>query len=249
MRPARKLRAGEVAARRRRSSRCSSIGARTGGRRHVHGRRCVGDARPARRRSTRSARCRCRRTSHAPLDRPRALPDRLRRRSPARRPRRRPGCTSRPSCSTRSPTRGVDVARSSCVVGLDTFQPVTEDDPLGHRMHSERYRVPAEATWTACRERRPGRRRRHDQRCGPSRARRRPARWRAAPSCSSTAATTFAGRRRAADQLPPAAHDAADDDRRLRRPPLARPLRHRAGRGLPVPVLRRRHAARSPAHR
>ena len=36
------------------------------------------------------------------------------------------------------------------VVGLDTFQPVTEDDPLEHRMHSERYRVP-EATWAACR--------------------------------------------------------------------------------------------------
>ena len=36
------------------------------------------------------------------------------------------------------------------VVGLDTFQPVSEPDPLDHRMHSERYRVP-EATWAACR--------------------------------------------------------------------------------------------------
>ena len=34
------------------------------------------------------------------------------------------------------------------VVGLDTFAPITESDPLTHRMHSERYRVP-EATWAA----------------------------------------------------------------------------------------------------
>jgi S-adenosylmethionine:tRNA ribosyltransferase-isomerase len=34
------------------------------------------------------------------------------------------------------------------VVGLDTFAPITEADPLTHRMHSERYRVPAE-TWAA----------------------------------------------------------------------------------------------------
>jgi S-adenosylmethionine:tRNA ribosyltransferase-isomerase len=29
------------------------------------------------------------------------------------------------------------------VVGLDTFQPISVDDPLTHRIHSERYRVPA----------------------------------------------------------------------------------------------------------
>ena len=34
------------------------------------------------------------------------------------------------------------------VVGLDTFAPITVGDPLTHRMHSERYRVPEE-TWTA----------------------------------------------------------------------------------------------------
>ncbi|MEO5723967.1 MAG: tRNA preQ1(34) S-adenosylmethionine ribosyltransferase-isomerase QueA [Ilumatobacteraceae bacterium] len=39
---------------------------------------------------------------------------------------------------------GVEMARVELVVGLDTFKPVTVDDPLDHRMHSERYRVPAE---------------------------------------------------------------------------------------------------------
>jgi S-adenosylmethionine:tRNA ribosyltransferase-isomerase len=34
------------------------------------------------------------------------------------------------------------------VVGLDTFAPITESDPLSHRMHSERYRVPTD-TWAA----------------------------------------------------------------------------------------------------
>jgi len=36
------------------------------------------------------------------------------------------------------------------VVGLDTFRPITEDDPLEHRMHTERYRVPEE-TLARCR--------------------------------------------------------------------------------------------------
>jgi S-adenosylmethionine:tRNA ribosyltransferase-isomerase len=44
--------------------------------------------------------------------------------------------------------RGIDVRRVELVVGLDTFAPVTEADPLDHRMHSERYRVPAES-WQA----------------------------------------------------------------------------------------------------
>jgi len=44
--------------------------------------------------------------------------------------------------------RGIPTATVELVVGLDTFAPVTEDDPLTHRMHSERYRVPA-ATWAA----------------------------------------------------------------------------------------------------
>jgi S-adenosylmethionine:tRNA ribosyltransferase-isomerase len=40
--------------------------------------------------------------------------------------------------------RDVGVAKVELMVGLDTFRPITEDDPLRHRMHSERYRVPAE---------------------------------------------------------------------------------------------------------
>lgn len=39
---------------------------------------------------------------------------------------------------------GAELARVELVVGLDTFAPVTEDDPRHHPMHSERYRVPAE---------------------------------------------------------------------------------------------------------
>jgi S-adenosylmethionine:tRNA ribosyltransferase-isomerase len=38
---------------------------------------------------------------------------------------------------------GVAVAAVELVVGLDTFQPVAVDDLTEHRMHTERYRVPA----------------------------------------------------------------------------------------------------------
>ncbi len=44
---------------------------------------------------------------------------------------------------------GIAIVPVELVVGLDTFQPVSTDDPLDHRMHSERYRVPP-ATWDAC---------------------------------------------------------------------------------------------------
>jgi S-adenosylmethionine:tRNA ribosyltransferase-isomerase len=47
-------------------------------------------------------------------------------------------------------SQGVAVARVELVVGLDTFQPITADDPRSHRIHSERYRVP-QATLAACR--------------------------------------------------------------------------------------------------
>ncbi len=46
--------------------------------------------------------------------------------------------------------RGIGVAKVELMVGLDTFRPITEDDPLEHRMHTERYRVP-EATMARCR--------------------------------------------------------------------------------------------------
>ncbi|MBI4935721.1 MAG: tRNA preQ1(34) S-adenosylmethionine ribosyltransferase-isomerase QueA [Actinobacteria bacterium] len=46
--------------------------------------------------------------------------------------------------------RGVETARVELVVGLDTFKPVSEDDPTQHPMHSERYRVP-QSTLDACR--------------------------------------------------------------------------------------------------
>ena len=46
--------------------------------------------------------------------------------------------------------RDIAVAKVDLVVGLDTFRPIVEDDPLEHRMHTERYRVP-EATMERCR--------------------------------------------------------------------------------------------------
>ncbi len=47
--------------------------------------------------------------------------------------------------------RGVEQAKVELVVGLDTFRPISVDDPLRHRMHTERYRVP-EDTMRRCRE-------------------------------------------------------------------------------------------------
>ncbi|GAV31549.1 MAG: tRNA preQ1(34) S-adenosylmethionine ribosyltransferase-isomerase QueA [Anaerosomatales bacterium] len=42
--------------------------------------------------------------------------------------------------------QGVHLAKVELDVGLDTFRPVTAEDPREHRMHAEHYRVPA---WTA----------------------------------------------------------------------------------------------------
>lgn len=46
---------------------------------------------------------------------------------------------------------GVETARVELVVGLDTFKPVSEEDPRHHRIHSERYRVDA-GVLERCRE-------------------------------------------------------------------------------------------------
>ena len=45
--------------------------------------------------------------------------------------------------------RGVTIASVDLTVGLDTFRPITVDDPADHVMHSEAYSVP-EATLAAC---------------------------------------------------------------------------------------------------
>jgi S-adenosylmethionine:tRNA ribosyltransferase-isomerase len=45
--------------------------------------------------------------------------------------------------------RGAAVATVDLAVGIGTFRPVAVDDPADHRMHAERYRVPA-ATMAAC---------------------------------------------------------------------------------------------------
>jgi S-adenosylmethionine:tRNA ribosyltransferase-isomerase len=45
------------------------------------------------------------------------------------------------SVLARLAARGIDVVRVELVVGLDTFKPVTVDDPTRHRMHREHYAV------------------------------------------------------------------------------------------------------------
>lgn len=44
--------------------------------------------------------------------------------------------------------RGATIARVELIVGLDTFKPVTADDPTQHQIHTEKYHVSAE-TWDA----------------------------------------------------------------------------------------------------
>jgi S-adenosylmethionine:tRNA ribosyltransferase-isomerase len=55
-----------------------------------------------------------------------------------------------PELLARLAASGIEHATVELMVGLDTFQPLSEPDPLDHRMHSERYRVPA-ATYERCR--------------------------------------------------------------------------------------------------
>lgn len=56
-----------------------------------------------------------------------------------------------PELLERLRAQGVRTATVELVVGLDTFKPVSADDPREHSIHSERYRVPAE-TLEAVRE-------------------------------------------------------------------------------------------------
>lgn len=49
---------------------------------------------------------------------------------------------------------GVEIAHVELVVGLDTFKPVTTEDPLDHKIHSESYSVPQETLDAVSRARR-----------------------------------------------------------------------------------------------
>jgi S-adenosylmethionine:tRNA ribosyltransferase-isomerase len=51
-----------------------------------------------------------------------------------------------PALFTSLEAKGVEMARVELVVGLDTFKPISTEDPTQHPMHSERYRVPPETT-------------------------------------------------------------------------------------------------------
>jgi S-adenosylmethionine:tRNA ribosyltransferase-isomerase len=55
-----------------------------------------------------------------------------------------------PQLFERLDAAGVAVAKVELVVGLDTFRPIGTDDPLQHRIHTERYRVPVD-TLERCR--------------------------------------------------------------------------------------------------
>ena len=70
-----------------------------------------------------------------------------------------------PELFDRLDARGVNRATVELVVGLDTFQPISTDNPLDHPMHTERYRVPPE-TMQQCIELPPSKdHAAHDDRC------------------------------------------------------------------------------------
>ncbi len=56
-----------------------------------------------------------------------------------------------PELLARLTDRGVGLATVELVVGLDTFKPISTENPTEHPMHSERYRVPTE-TIARCRD-------------------------------------------------------------------------------------------------
>ena len=164
---------------------------------------------------------------HDAARRPRALPDRLRR---------RPGSVAAPTAGLHLTDRLLDAlaaARASrsprveLAVGLDTFQPVTVDDLDDHRMHSERYRVPAEDAGGRAATAGGGSSPSAPPPCGRWRAPRDRRAARGAPTCSSAARSDW----QVVDVLLTNFHlprtTLLDADRRLRRAPLARPLRQR----------------------
>ena len=54
-----------------------------------------------------------------------------------------------PELFSRLAARGIDRVAVELIVGLDTFQPISTENPPDHPMHTERYRVPPE-TMEAC---------------------------------------------------------------------------------------------------
>ena len=134
---------------------------------------------------------------------------------------------------------GARLARVDLAIGLDTFRPVTADTAEDHVIHTERYSVPA-ATVAAC-----------------AGARRVVAVGTTSVRALESAAATgvLAGRTdlyihgefefRVVDVLVTNFHLPRSSLLLLVEafcgPVLARPVRHRPGRGLPVPLLRRRH--------
>ena len=53
-------------------------------------------------------------------------------------------------------SQGINWATVELEVGIDTFKPVTEDDPKDHVMHTERYSVPQSTVDTICETKKKG---------------------------------------------------------------------------------------------
>ena len=115
-------------------------------------------------------RCRCRLTSRMRRDADgrRALPDRLRRASPARWRRRPRACISTRRCSSACARAARRSRKLTLHVGVGTFQPVRVETVEAHRMHASATRIPRRDPAGAS----------PAGACSPS-ARRRCARWRA----------------------------------------------------------------------
>ena len=137
-----------------------------------------------------TAGCRCRRTSPPRWPRPTAT-RRCTPPSPARPPRRPPACTSRPELLDRCRGQGVELARVELLVGLDTFQPVSVDDPAPAR-DPQRALPGAAPRCSSVPRRRGGWSPSAPRACAPSNRRRPPGSSPVAPGCSSTARTTGA---------------------------------------------------------